>query len=94
MMRSPDGFGIELDKFHTPAAVRTESVDAAVNALGYRRLMFAVDDIDEVLGRLRDRGAELIGELAQYENGYRLCYLRGPEGIMIALAQAPAEQAG
>ena len=87
-MRTPDGHGrIELDKFYTPAAVRFEPEDAPVNVLGIRRIMFAVDDIDDVVARLRARGAELVGEVAQYENMYRLCYLRGPEGIIIALAQ-------
>ena len=88
MMRTPDGHGrLELDKFHTPTAVRAEPEDAPVNTLGIRRIMFAVDDIDDVLARLRPRGAELVGELAQYEDKYRLCYVRGPEGIMIALAE-------
>jgi catechol 2,3-dioxygenase-like lactoylglutathione lyase family enzyme len=88
MMRTPDGQGrLELDKFHTPTAVRAEPEDAPVNTLGIRRIMFAVDDIDDVLARLRTYGAELIGEVAQYEDKYRLCYIRGPEGIMIALAQ-------
>src|SRR3954447_20389365 len=82
MMRTPDGHGrIELDKFHTPAAVRTEAKNTPVNALGIRRIMFAVDDIDEVVTRLRAHGAELIGEITQYEDAYRLCYIRGPEGI-------------
>jgi catechol 2,3-dioxygenase-like lactoylglutathione lyase family enzyme len=87
MMRAPDGHGVELDKFHTPPAVRAEPEDAPVNALGIRRIMFAVDDIESVLGRLRSHGAELIGEVVQYEDQYRLCYVRGPEGIMVALAQ-------
>ena len=88
MMRTPDGHGrLELDKFHTPTAVRAEPEDAPVNTLGIRRIMFAVDDIDDVLARLRAHGAELVGEVAQYEDSYRLCYVRGPEGIMIALAQ-------
>ena len=88
MMRTPDGHGrIELDKFHTPPAVRAEPVDAPVNTLGIRRIMFAVDDIENVLGRLRSHGAELIGEVAQYEDSYRLCYVRGPEGIIVALAE-------
>ena len=87
-MRTPDGHGrIELDKFHTPPAVRAEPEDAPVNALGIRRIMFAVDDIDPVLARLRTHGAELVGEVVQYEDSYRLCYVRGPEGIMIALAE-------
>ena len=88
MMRTPDGHGrIELDRFLTPAAVRAEPEDAPVNALGIRRIMFAVDDIDDVLARLQARGAELMGEVVQYEDSYRLCYVRGPEGIMVALAQ-------
>jgi len=88
MMRTPDGHGrIELDRFHTPAAVRAEPEDAPVNALGIRRIMFAVDDVDAVLDRLQAHGAELIGEVVQYEESHRLCYIRGPEGIMIALAQ-------
>ena len=89
MMRTPDGHGrVELTKFHTPAAVRTEPASAPANALGIRRIMFAVDDIDEVVARLRRHGAELLGpEIAQYEDIYRLCYLRGPEGIIIGLAE-------
>jgi catechol 2,3-dioxygenase-like lactoylglutathione lyase family enzyme len=88
MMRTPDGHGrIELDKFHTPAAIRAEPRNAPVNTLGIRRIMFAVDNIDEVLARLRAHGAELIGEVAQYEDTYRLCYVRGPEGIIVALAE-------
>jgi catechol 2,3-dioxygenase-like lactoylglutathione lyase family enzyme len=87
-MRTPDGHGrIELDKFHAPAAVRAEPEDAPVNALGIRRIMFAVDDIDDVLARLRTHGAELVGEVVQYENEYRLCYVRGPEGILVGLAE-------
>ena len=88
MMRTPDGHGrLELNKFHTPTAVRAEPEDAPVNTLGIRRIMFAVDDIEKVLGRLRLHGAEVIGEVAQYEDNYRLCYVRGPEGIIIALAE-------
>jgi catechol 2,3-dioxygenase-like lactoylglutathione lyase family enzyme len=88
MLRTPDGHGrLELDKFHTPAAVGAEQKNAPVNTLGIRRIMFAVDDIDDVLGRLRAHGAELIGEVVQYEDKYRLCYIRGPEGIIVALAQ-------
>ena len=88
-MRTPDGHGrIELDKFHTPAAVRAEPEDAPVNALGIRRIMFAVDDIDDVLARLQARGAVLMGEVVQYEDSYRLCYVHGPEGIMVGLAEA------
>ena len=88
MMRTPDGHGrIELDKFHAPAAIRTEPKNTPVNTLGIRRIMFTVDDIEDVLARLRAHGAELIGEITQYEGKYRLCYIRGPEGIMIALAE-------
>lgn len=88
MMRTPDGHGrVELAKFHTPPAVRTEPESAPANALGIRRIMFAVDDIDDVVARLRGHGAELVGEIAQYEDIYRLCFLRGPEGIIIGLAE-------
>ncbi len=88
MMRTPDGQGrIELDKFHTPPAISVEPRNAPVNVLGIRRIMFAVDDIEEVLARLRTHGAELMGEVAQYEDSYRLCYVRGPEGIIVALAE-------
>ena len=88
MMRVPGGQGrIELSKFHTPAAISAEPKNAPVNTLGIRRIMFAVDDIDDVLARLQGRGAELVGEVTQYEDKYRLCYVRGPEGILIALAQ-------
>jgi catechol 2,3-dioxygenase-like lactoylglutathione lyase family enzyme len=76
---------IELTKFHTPTAKAAETAPA--NTLGIRRIMFAVDDIDDVLSRLRTHGAELIGEVEQYEDSYRLCYVRGPEGILVALAQ-------
>src|SRR3954463_14354893 len=87
MMRPPDGHGgIELDKFHTPNAIRFGPVDAPVNALGLRRVMFAVDDIDDVVARMRRHGAELIGEM-QYGDTYRLAYIRGPEGIIVALAE-------
>ena len=88
MMRTPDGHGrVELDKFHAPAAVRTEPKNTPVNTLGIRRIMFAVDDIEDVLARLRAHGAELIGEIVQYEDMYRLCYIRGPAGIIVALAE-------
>lgn len=87
-MRTPDGHGrIELDKFHTPEAVRTGSESAPVNALGIRRIMFAVDAIDDVVARLQAHGAELVGEVVQYGETYRLCYIRGPEGIIVALAE-------
>src|SRR5947208_16641799 len=87
MMRTPDGHGrLELDKFNTPPA-RNSDPNAPVNTLGIRRIMFAVDDIEDVLARLQGHGAELIGEVVQYEDQYLLCYIRGPEGIMIALAE-------
>ena len=88
LMRTPDGNGrIELDKFHTPAAIRTGPQNAPVNALGIRRIMFAVDDLDSMVARLLAHGAELVGEVVQYENTYHLAYVRGPEGIMIGLAE-------
>ncbi len=88
MMRAPDGHGrVELTRFHTPAAVRAEPESAPANALGIRRIMFAVEDIDDVVARLRNHGAELVGEIAQYEDAYRLCFMRGPEGIIIGLAE-------
>jgi catechol 2,3-dioxygenase-like lactoylglutathione lyase family enzyme len=89
MMRTPDGHGrVELAKFHTPPAVRAGPESAPANALGIRRIMFAVDDIDDVVARLRNHhGAELLGEIAQYEDIYRLCFIRGPEGIIIGLAE-------
>lgn len=88
LMKTPDGHGgIELDKFHTPEAVRTEPEDAPVNTMGIRRIMFAVTDIDDVVARLQKHGSELIGEVTQFEDMYRLCYIRGPEGIIVALAE-------
>jgi catechol 2,3-dioxygenase-like lactoylglutathione lyase family enzyme len=88
MLRTPDGHSrLELTKFHTPTAVSTEPKNAPANTLGIRRIMFAVDDIEDVLARLRAHGAELIGELAQYEDSYQLCCVRGPEGILVALAE-------
>ena len=87
MLRPPDGHGgIELDKFHTPDAVRFGPVDTPVNALGYRRVMLTFDDIDEVVARMRANGAETIGEM-QYEDTFRLAYIRGPEGIIVGLAE-------
>jgi catechol 2,3-dioxygenase-like lactoylglutathione lyase family enzyme len=87
MMRTPDGHGrLELSRFLTPAAV-ADHRNAPVNALGYLRVMFAVDDIDDTLERLRRRGAQLVGEVVQYKDAYRLCYIRGPEGLLIGLAQ-------
>jgi catechol 2,3-dioxygenase-like lactoylglutathione lyase family enzyme len=88
VMRTPDGHGrIELDKFHTPAAIRTGLKNAPVNALGIRRVMFAVDDLDEVVARLLAHGAELVGDVVQYGDSYRLAYVRGPEGIIIGLSE-------
>ncbi|MCC2629481.1 MAG: sle [Thermomicrobiales bacterium] len=88
MMRTPDGHGrLELAKYHAPAAVSAEPANPPPNTLGLHRVMFAVEDIEDVLARLRTHGAELVGELAQYENTYRLCYVRGPEGIIVALAE-------
>ncbi len=88
MMRTPDGHSrLELMKFHRPTAISAELTNAPVNTLGIRRIMFAVDDIDDVVARLQKHGAKLVGEVAQYEDMYRLCYLRGPEGIIIALAE-------
>src|SRR3954465_9399198 len=87
-MRTPDGHGrIELDKFHTPDAIRVGPVDAPVNALGIRRVMFAVEDIDALVARVRAHGAELLGEVVQYEDTYRLAYIRGPEGIIVGLSE-------
>ena len=88
VMRTPDGHGrVELSRFHTPPAVRAEPEDAPANALGIRRIMFAVDDIDDRVARLRGHGAELVGEIAQYGDRYRLCFLRGPEGIIVGVAE-------
>ena len=89
MMRTPDGHGrLELSRFLTPSVV-ADHRNAPVNALGYLRVMFAVDDIDETLARLSKHGARLVSsEVVQYENAYRLCYIRGPEGILIGLAQS------
>jgi catechol 2,3-dioxygenase-like lactoylglutathione lyase family enzyme len=86
MLRTPDGQGIELDKFHTPEAIRFGPVNAPVNALGFRRVMFAVDGLDALVAHMRAHGAEFIGEM-QYGDTYRLAYIRGPEGIIIALAE-------
>ena len=86
MMRTPDGHRIELTKFHTPPA-RAAADTASPNTLGIGRIMFNVDDIDDVVARLRTHGAELVGEVVQYDDSYRLCYLRGPAGILLALAE-------
>jgi catechol 2,3-dioxygenase-like lactoylglutathione lyase family enzyme len=88
MMRTPDGHGrLELTKFHAPAAIGGEPENAPANTLGLRSVMFAVDDMDATVAGLRARGAELIGEVTQYEDSYRLCYVRGPAGIIVALAE-------
>jgi catechol 2,3-dioxygenase-like lactoylglutathione lyase family enzyme len=87
MVRTPDGHSrLELTKFHTPKAVSAEP-NAPPNTLGIRRIMFAVEDIEDVLARLHAHGAQLVGEVEQYEDSYRLCYVRGPEGIIVALAE-------
>ena len=88
MLRTPDGHGrVELTRFHTPPAVRAEPENAPANTLGIRRIMFAVDGLDDVVAGLRRHGGELVGEIAQYEDSYRLCFVRGPEGIIIGLAE-------
>ena len=88
LMRTPDGHGrIELDKFHTPEAIRTGAEKAPVNELGIRRIMLSVDDIDEMVARLLAHGAELVGEVVQYEDTNRLAYIRGPEGIIVGLSE-------
>ena len=88
LMRTPDGHGrVELMKFQRPTAVSAEPKNAPANTLGIRRIMFAVDEIEDVVARLRAHGAQLVGELTQYEDKYRLCYLRGPGGIIVALAE-------
>lgn len=88
LMRTPDGHGrIELDKFHTPEAIRTGPEKAAVNELGIRRIMLSIDDIDEMVARLLAHGAELVGEVVQYEDTNRLAYIRGPEGIIVGLSE-------
>ena len=87
MLVTPDGHSrLELSRFLTPTVIADHRA-APVNALGYLRVMFAVDDLDETLGRLRRRGAQLVGEVVQYEEAYRLCYIRGPEGLLIGLAE-------
>jgi len=87
MMRTPDGHSrLEISRFLAPLVV-VDHRNAPVNALGYLRVMFTVEDIDDTLTRLRKRGAELVGQVVQYDNIYRLCYIRGPEGILIGLAQ-------
>jgi catechol 2,3-dioxygenase-like lactoylglutathione lyase family enzyme len=87
MMVTPDGHSrLELSRFLSPPVI-ADHRDAPVNALGYLRVMFTVEDIDDVLTRLRTRGAQLVGEMVQYEDAYRLCYIRGPEGLLIGLAE-------
>lgn len=90
MLRTPDGQGVELDKFHTPEAVRHGPAEAPVNTLGLRRIMFNVSDIGEVVARMQAFGAEIIGQM-QYEDSYLLAYIRGPEGIIVALAEQLAQ---
>jgi len=88
MMRTPDGHGqLELTKFHHPELVETEPAIAPPNTLGLRSVMFAVDSVDDTVALLRAHGAELVGEVAQYEDQYKLCYMRGPAGIIVALAE-------
>jgi catechol 2,3-dioxygenase-like lactoylglutathione lyase family enzyme len=88
MMRTPDGHSrLELSRFIRPSIVADHRT-APVNALGYLRVMFAVDDVDDTVARLRKRGAELVGDVVNYQDVYRLCYIRGPEGLLIGLAQA------
>jgi catechol 2,3-dioxygenase-like lactoylglutathione lyase family enzyme len=94
MMRTPDGHGgIELDKFHMPDPIRFGPIDAPVNTLGFRRVMLVVDNLDEVVARMRAYGAEIIGEM-QYEDTNRLAYIRGPEGIIVGLSEQMEHQAG
>ena len=92
MMRTPDGHSrLELSRFLAPPVV-ADHRRAPVNAFGYLRVMFAVEDVDDTLVRLRQRGAQLVGEVVQYQDVYRLCYIRGPEGILIGLAQQLGQQ--
>lgn len=87
-LRTPDGHGrIELDKFHSPKAIRTVREKAPVNTLGLRRIMCAVSDIDDLVARLQARGAKLVGDVVQYQDSYRLAYIRGPEGILVGLSE-------
>jgi catechol 2,3-dioxygenase-like lactoylglutathione lyase family enzyme len=88
MLRTPDGHGrVELAQFRTPAAITPEPTPAPSNVLGLRRIMFAVDDIDDALARLQSRGGELVGDVVRYGDSYRLCHVRGPAGIVVALAE-------
>ena len=94
-LRTPDGQSrLELTQFHTPASVGPNPRDLPTNALGYRRIMFAVDDLDDTLARLRPLGAELVRDIVEYEDVYRLCFIRGPSGIIIGLAQPLKELPG
>ena len=87
ILRTPDGHGkLELAKFHTPTAASAEP-NAPANTPGIRHILFAVEDIEDVLARLQAHGAELVGDLEQYGNSYRLCYIRGPQGIIVELAE-------
>jgi catechol 2,3-dioxygenase-like lactoylglutathione lyase family enzyme len=87
-MRTPDGHSrVELSQFHTPAAIKTEPAQPPSNALGLRRIMFAVDDVDDTVARLRKHGVQLLGEIAQFQDAYRLCFVRAPEGFILGLAQ-------
>jgi catechol 2,3-dioxygenase-like lactoylglutathione lyase family enzyme len=88
MLRTPDGSGrLELTRFHSPEAVTAEPANALGNTLGLRSIMFAVDDLDATVAGLRGHGAHLVGEVVQYQDSYRLCYLRGPAGIIVALSE-------
>ncbi|WP_208606384.1 VOC family protein [Streptomyces silaceus] len=88
MVRTPDGHSkLELTRFHSPEVIDTEPKVAPANTLGLRRIMFAVDDIDDTVARLRRHGAELVGEIARFEEMFRLCYVRGPADIIVALAE-------
>jgi catechol 2,3-dioxygenase-like lactoylglutathione lyase family enzyme len=88
MMKTPDGHGqLELTKFHNPKLVEIEPKIAPPNTIGLRSVMFTVEDLDDTVARMRAHGAELVGEVAQYENLYRLCYMRGPGGIIVSLAE-------
>jgi catechol 2,3-dioxygenase-like lactoylglutathione lyase family enzyme len=87
MLKAPDGGRVELTRFHTPRATRVGPENVPANTLGIRRIMFAVEGIDDVVARLRHHGAEIVGEMAQYGDSYRLCFMRGPEGIVVGLAE-------
>jgi catechol 2,3-dioxygenase-like lactoylglutathione lyase family enzyme len=88
MMRTPDGHSkLELMSYQKPAMIRSEPANAPANTLGIRRIMFAVDDLKDTIARVRPHGAELVGEVVQYEDMFLLCYLRGPEGVIVALAE-------